>query len=77
MATAHETLGGLKAKGHKHLQVDCARCTRFAYPDIEPLIERFGANHGVPDLARHFRCEQCGRKDLVSTQPDALYSRGS
>ena len=43
-------------------------CHHHADVSAEDLIRRFGADHPVPDLARHFRCSKCGSR-RIHTRP--------
>lgn len=61
----HETLGGLRDKGHTEVWCTCWACKRFAAPyPLEPLIEKFGEDHSVPLMRKHMKCGECGGKNI-------------
>ena len=52
-----------KARTHKVIEVRCKRCDRFGRYRIETLIERFGADARMPDVASELEegCEYKGK----------------
>ena len=64
-----ETLAGLAEKGLDVLCI-CDRCTRFVPLKTADLINRLGADIGVPSVRRHVICGCCGLADKVETRPN-------
>ena len=46
-------------------------CGHHARLPIGPLLERFGADFPIPELARFLRCGRCGSSRYVEARGDA------
>ena len=64
MARTYVTLGDHAAAGHRTLILSCRRCPRRGRYNLARLIERYGADMGLPQLMTALSAD-CPRQQSV------------
>lgn len=63
------TLASTK-RANLHLEGVCVRCSRKIRVEMDPLIEKFGPNAILRDIARRITCAGCGKRIATSVYPE-------